>query len=212
MSYKQIALIPIQNSEFNGTAWHLFYYIPSRKNSEPFSDSISKFKAGNSHDTKKWIDIALKELKKLNIEIDFVVRPLGSDELTINRNKSLDKLGLALANGFNAQYIPEIFEKTKPIVGGLHKAGGYTQRVSALQKVYKDLAENDEKLSSGRSILIIDDITTTDATADFLKGLIEDVYPNLIVYFFALAKTANWIAYNEYDVTLNDDFDPGILK
>lgn len=174
--------------------WHLAYYIPSNRAIGTLAGKLINFKDGVPNIVKGWCNWASDELSKLDIDFDYIVRALGSNELTPTKGKSCAALGRHLAESLDVSYIPTLLSKkraTKP----MHTLRTYQERYDELHGVYvaHDIGED----LNGNNVLIIDDITTTNCTIAEIKRAITEKWPSVNLYLFCLGRT-------DYDSKAND--------
>jgi predicted amidophosphoribosyltransferase len=181
---------------FDGS-WHLVYYIPRRKLTDPFCISLIKFKENNVVIVQKWINAAVPRIKALNIKFDYVVRALRSKELEASGNEGLDKLGESLEKNIDTKYLPLGLKKTRA-TKPMHEITTKQGRYDELKGVY--YIPDDAKFEDGKSFLILDDINTSGATIVTIRHVIQEKYPNSKIYFFTLGRTS-------YDTAINSTFD-----
>ena len=166
--------------------FHLCFYVPGNGDETNISDKVIHFKDNVPHYVNNWIKLSVSEIKKQNLNIKYIVRALSSSELEATNEKPLQKLGLELASQLNAEFIPSIIYKsrhTKP----LHTIPKAVDRKQELNDAYCVRKIANRNLAG--NILFIDDVTTSGATANVIMSKILAVYPNLIPYQFAIAKT-----------------------
>jgi len=166
--------------------YFLCYYIPSRKDVTVLSDLLINFKNNEPAEIiNELCEWACLELLKANINIDIIVRALGSKETEPQEGTALDQLGNKLAEYLNASYQPKLLKKrrfTYPM-----KRLESEERKAAIDNTY--YFDGDENISDMNSILIIDDIYTSGATINEIIRSIRVEYPKLSICFFSLGKT-----------------------
>lgn len=185
------------------TPFKAVFYIArylNRRDITNVSDGILKFKKGTEPQCSECIEITLNEFKKFNLRVDYIFRALGNDELKLDENKPLHKLGIRLANTLNARFIPEIISKSECTIP--FRDVPKWQRIEIIKDAYQ-VDENLVKALRG-SILFIDDITTSGATANGLMQKILAINKGLIAYQFAFAKSGGYSNENVGGITLSD--------
>lgn len=118
--------------------------------------------------------------------IDYVVRVLGSDELSIDINTITvnDILAYAIAKKLKAEYRYDILRKIDRN-DKLHESGqGFDGRSSIISNKY--IASN----MQGKRVLVYDDLITTGATSVEVKRAISTEHVNNNTYFCSLGFTA----------------------
>lgn len=164
--------------------WYLYYYFryPS---GDYLSHQIMDFKADKDLQIQTFSQLAAEALAETDWTFDYVVRALGSKEITATKPNRVREIAKAIADKMHATYIPQLLKKkkaTKPFKGGLSKQA----RIDQLEDVYEINVEYD---LNDKSVLIVDDISTTGTTFEVIAGVIKAKYPKARVYGFSLAKT-----------------------
>jgi predicted amidophosphoribosyltransferase len=189
--------MPFSNSD---GAWHLAYYFPDRKTTEPFSKSLIQFKYNQSNIVDKWTALATSEFLKSGTKIDYVVRSLGHTELIAEgTGKPLDTLGQSLANGLGCKYQPDLIRKNRTTIP-MHTLRKW-ERFYELDGVFYIVP--DSAIKDGKGFLIIDDIITCGATTHSMRKVIKDKWPHAKVYFLVLGRTAYWPEDSSNDIGKN---------
>lgn len=166
--------------------YHLCFYVPGNADNTDISDKVIAFKDDNPYYVANWISLCVNEIAKQNLNIKYIVRALGSSEIEAKSTKPLHKLGLDLAKKLNAEFIPELIYKSR-LTTPLHTIPKAIDRKKELNEAYC-VRQIPNKVLSG-NILFIDDVTTSGATANVIMNKILAIYPKLIPYQFAIAKT-----------------------
>ena len=183
--------------------WHLAYYHPNKKPVGSLSNYIIEFKDGNLNVIKKWAEWAGDQLEEKEIQFDYIVRALGSQEISPGENRPLDILGEILANRLNAEYIPGLLGKkraTKP----MHNLN-LADRKAEITNVY--YANGGGLDLNNKNVIILDDITTTTCTAGEIKRALKAKWPNVNLYLLCLGRTTRdeiadeQICHNYFDIT-----------
>ncbi len=157
-----------------------------------YRDEVGKellmFKKENSTSMYRWlhyVDIYFESIFA-DMEVDYIVRALGSNEISnSSTNKPLDLMGQLLAKKFNAKYVTNIL--TKKRTQQLKYAGNQYHRKNILDYTYKcDLKNLDQQ----GTYLIIDDVTTTGTTfIEMMRAINEASNNKAHMNCFALVKT-----------------------
>jgi len=175
--------------------WHLAYYLSANRAPGTLARKIIEFKDGYPAAIKRWSTWAGIELENLDIQFDFIVRALGSQETMPLKGKPCSYLGKHLAEVLKAKYAAMALSKsrtTKP----LHTLPNRAERILELDGVYQT---HPEKFNfNGKNVLIVDDVTTANITITEIVRAMKLAWPKANLYFFCLGKT-------EYDLSLNDN-------
>jgi hypothetical protein len=169
---------------FLAGAFHLAYYVPRNTgHSDQISEDLLSFKNGVPNKVRFWCNKAIQEIGN-TFNPSFIVRALGSSELTIIQPSPLDQLGQSLAQHLNTTYQPGLLTKSSsnPPLKGLNKAG----RENAISGLY---AVANVPTVGNPEILVLDDIITTGSTIKEISRALKQAYPTASVQFLALAKT-----------------------
>jgi predicted amidophosphoribosyltransferase len=165
-------------------ACHLAYYFTSYSGeTDKISSDLLKFKNNNQEYTQIWSELAAQELSKV-LNIDYIIRALGSNEIVSNGKSSLDYLCYSVAQKCNAYYAHNILTKSRPTAE--LKYLKKQERIAELRDVYKFKAEN---IKDGSYILIVDDILTSASTMYAIYDAITEKLPDAKILFFSLGKT-----------------------
>jgi len=155
------------------------------------------FKKENQTAILRWLHLVEKYFDAIfkNMEIDYVVRALGSNETSNqNENTPLDLMGKLLAKKFNAKYATNILTKTR--TSQLKLAGNKHNRKNILDHQYSCTLN---ALKKDAKYLIIDDVSTTGTTFDEIMRAINEASSNQAdISTFSLVKTL-W----DRDYTIN---------
>lgn len=210
-------MIKIINNEILDTdifseEYHLCYYLPVNKfTQDEHSKKILEFK--NNRDENiilKWRKWVIDEFKDNDIKFDYIVRALGHKELSISHKKKLeeiteqdrewliplDYIGYSLQKRVGGEYIPHAIVKTKMIekLAPL-KLLARAEQLKGAYNVGDDCPDLNNK-----TVLIIDDITTSKVTAKAIAHAIKKKYPKASFILFTLAKTIDLVSANN-DIT-----------
>ena len=175
--------------------WHLAYYLSAKRSAGTLAQKILEFKNGYPAAIKRWSNWAGVELGNLDIQFDYIVRALGSNETMPQKGKPCSQLGRYLAEILNAKYAAMALSKSRE-TRPLHSLASRPERVAELSGVYQ--AHPEKYNFNGKNILIIDDVTTANITITEIVRAMKEAWPEANLYFFCLGKT-------EYDVSLNDN-------
>lgn len=132
-----------------------------------------------------YIDINFENIFP-SMQVDYIVRALGSSETSNNNeNSPLDLVGKLLAKKFNAKYVTNIL--TKERTQQLKFAGDKYSRKQILSNQYSCNLQN---LNKDGTYLIIDDVTTTGTTFNEIIRAISEASNNQAkLNCFSLVKT-----------------------
>ena len=151
-------------------------------------EELLLFKKENQSSINRWIHYIDKNFEYIfkSIQIDYVVRALGSDETSIdNCNTPLDLIGRLLAEKFNAKYVTNILTKTR--TQQLKFAGTEYNRKKILDDKYNC---NLDILRENGSYLIVDDVSTTGTTFnEIIRAINKASKCQADMTCFALVKT-----------------------
>lgn len=168
-------------------AWHLVYYIPKSSTGDVLSKEIIDFKNQKPEAIRKWTKIAAERILATEIQFDYIVRALGSAELTASSGrKSLDVLGTYLSKQLECPYVPQTLQKhrvTKP----LHTLKTKAERYAEMHEVYF-VADGDYDCNR-KKVLVLDDVTTTNTTVAEIIRALQAKWPFAEIYFFCLGRT-----------------------
>lgn len=185
--------------------YYLCYYLPANKfTQDEHSKKIIEFKSNKG--ISKWIKWIIDEFKANDIKFDYIVRALGHKELSVPHKKKLeeitkqdgewlmplDYMGYLLQKRVGGEYIPHALIKTKMIekLAPL-KLVARTEQLKGAYDVGDDCPDLNNK-----TVLIIDDITTSKSTAKAIANAIKKKYPKASFILFTLAKTADLVSAN----------------
>jgi predicted amidophosphoribosyltransferase len=164
--------------------WHLFYYF-KYSSGDYLSHQLMDFKADLDLQIKTFASLSAEAFAETDWTFDYVTRVLGSKETTARKPSRFREISAAIADRMHALYIPQLLKKTKKTRGfksGLSKQ----QRIKEIADVYEIHEEYD---LDGKTILIVDDISTTGTTFEVIAGVIKAKYPGSRIYGFCLART-----------------------
>jgi hypothetical protein len=170
-------------------AWHLAYYIPDQRTIPgTLSHRIIEFKNLNPFSTvDAWCRWTIADLAAQNIGHDYIIRALGSSELTPTARRGLDILGERLAIAQQSVYAPRILGKTRT-TPAMHTLKTKEERHKALDNAYQ-VADRTVDLN-GRRVLILDDVTTSKTTLTEILRALRVEWPRGQYSFFCLGKTS----------------------
>ena len=179
----------IDRYNFLSGAYFLAYYYPTHVNiSDQYSQSLLRFKDGIEPEVTNWSKVAGACLKNV-IDVDLIIRVLGSKEIKANGNSPLDVLCKEIEKSLiTAKYSPDLLWKTRP-TASLHSLPSKSARVSELNGVYKFKLPPYISNSKPIKLLLVDDIITSGTTMVSIYQAIKRISSNINVYFFSLGKT-----------------------
>lgn len=169
-----------------------YYFKKGSIYEDPISKSLrDQFKDGDSNTVKFWVQRAVETLElyieETGLEINQIVRVLGSEELKPSGDAPLDILGEKLAEILQVEYTPNVLFKTRK-TNQLKHTPLRSQREDELKDVYK---VTEDSIEDGAHILLIDDICTSGTTAKSITREILKASPNAKVFLLVLGKTSN---------------------
>lgn len=179
--------------------FYLGYYFKS-DTGQLIHDSILRFKEGYSTEVDQWTKVVLKKIDDNPDfpQIDYVIRVLGSKELMNNDNKPTQKLARRIAEHLDAEFVPDIFSKTRT-----------TEKQSMLGTVPKKKKEiedvfviNESYDFDGKSVLIVDDVRTAGVTSQELARIINIHHTPSAMYLLTILKT---VPKDEFSKLVNDE-------
>lgn len=165
--------------------WHLCYYIPENEN-DALTSYILKFKGEDAESVSRWTNWILDELESEGTVFDYVIRCLSSSEVRASYRKPLDYVGDRISAELNFPYVPIFIYKTR-VTQKLSSMPRKADREAELEGVYK--VSTDCPNLSGKKILLLDDVATSETTAKAIAKEIHAKYPRCQIYLLTLAKT-----------------------
>lgn len=172
--------------------WYLFYYF-TKSSPDYITHQLMDFKADDEPQLNTFSEIALAAAKAIPIKFDYILRVLGSSELTAVQPNRVRDIALAVQKSVGGKYRPLLLSKIRATAQ--LKSMSAARRRKELEDVYK---LSNEINMNDKNILIVDDIITTKTTFTVLAELITSKYPKAKIYGFGLAKTVN----HAYDLDL----------
>ena len=143
------------------------------------------FKDDRDDQIKTFAALSAQAFGETDWTFDYVARALGSKEETARKPNRVREIAIAIADKIHAPYILQLLKKTrktKAFKGGLSRQ----QRIAEIEDVYEIDEEHD---LNNKSILIVDDISTTGTTFEVIADVIRAKYPTAKIYGFCLART-----------------------
>jgi len=163
---------------------HVAYYHAARVGyQDVVSRSLHDFKDGCEPQTARWIALAAPRVCE-GLNFDVIIRALGTSELKPSTETPLDRLCQAIAGGSGATYAPERLEKSRA-VRAMTSLGGRAARQKELENCY---SFNGTGLAPGSRVLVVDDIATTGATLEAVRGAVAAALPESTIICFVLAR------------------------
>ena len=166
--------------------WHLCYYIPQLRNDDFLSSRILAFKNSEQNAKQQWLSWSSNELSNIGIQFDYIIRSLGHDELESLNNSPLDNLGILLERTLNSHYQSSLLKKRR-----------VTRKLSTIPTIFDRRAElkdvfycTNEKNLNNKNVLLIDDVSTSGVTSNFIYQSIVEINPLVNCYLFTLAQTS----------------------
>jgi len=127
--------------------------------------------------------IASDGLRKI-IKPDYVLRALGSKEIRVTWRKPLDYLALGIALACRAEYKPFALAKDKWTSDS--RMLGTLERHLQISNTYK---LDQSQIKNKSTILIVDDLTTTQATLKVILQVIKEKLPEAKCLAFVLGRS-----------------------
>jgi len=206
----------------------LGYYTPKKWNkgkdhhaSIVFSDYILHlFKKDLIDRDDKYIKLAAEECYAalFSMNIDVVVRPLSHSERIPSKikSKSLNILGEEIAKKLDAKYLPECIKsnRNKDSRIQLKDAGNSENRKSIIKndKLTFNLNKNHKIKGVNPSVLIIDDISRSGATAQGIAKAIKSYNDSCDIYLFVLGETCSYSYVSEERMIESQNRNEKLLK
>ena len=210
------------------SSYCLGYYTPKKWNrgidhhaSIVFSDYLlHQFKNDLVDREDKYIQLAAEECIEAlyAMNIDIVVRPLSHNERIASRakSKSINLLGDEIAKKLDAKYMPEciISNRNNDSRIPLKNAGNFNNRKEIIKNdnLSFNLNKDFKKKGLSPSILIIDDITTSGATAQGIAKAIKSYNDSCDIYLFVLGETCSYSHVSEERMLKSQKRNENLLK
>ena len=210
------------------SSYCLGYYTPKKWNkgihhheSIVFSDFIlHQFKKDLIDKDNKYIRLAVEECYTAlySMNIDVVVRPLSHNERIPSKikSKSLNILGEEIAKKLDAKYLPECIKsnRNKDSRIQLKDAGNSEKRKSIIKndKLTFNLNKNHKIKGLSPSVLIIDDISRSGATAQGIAKAIKSYNDSCDIYLFVLGETCSYRYVSEERMIESQNRNEKLLK
>jgi predicted amidophosphoribosyltransferase len=166
------------------SAYHLYYYFKHPQANDILNRRLVEFKQDHKEPLEIFSKLAAKAFIKKGLKFDFVTRVLGSDEVKPMANNRVIPVAKAVANATGAFYGPHLLGKTRET--NSLKFMKLAQRRTELEGVY---FANDGYQLNRQRVLIVDDISTTQTSFEFISQAIREKYPAARLYGFSLART-----------------------
>lgn len=167
-------------------AYHIVYYIP-RDDVTNWTNRVLNFKnKTNIADYKAITDLCVEAMKQEQLNFDYVIRVMGHNETTPLMNAKIREFVLAITKATGATYLPQLlnkYRKTRP----LHTLPTLSERQEEMRGVFFVKEETIDL--NERTILIIDDISTSCTTVAEMIKTIKARWPLAIFYLFCFART-----------------------
>nr|WP_294991483.1 phosphoribosyltransferase family protein [uncultured Sediminibacterium sp.] len=175
----ELAIAPMER------VWHLYYYF--KKDSPDYlTHQLMDFKGDKASQIAAFPEAAAEAFSEMNIQFDYVLRVLGSDEVSATKGNRVRNIAIAIKNAVGAEYQPTLLTKKRKTRS--LKTLNLAQRQAELEDVYVLSTAID---LNGKSVLLVDDISTTGTSLEVISKLIKATFPECLVYGFMLAKTSN---------------------
>lgn len=163
--------------------YKLAYYIHTGAHTE---QEIINLKNNDYEAINKWNNVTKLALEQFNINnIDYIVRALGSKEVTATSLKPLDLIAQTISSKLDCEYVPERLRK-KSITEPLKFAGNKINRNCIIKDSY--IFDN-SNIKSDSTIMILDDLYTTGATTEEIIRSIHKCDNSINIVIFTLLET-----------------------
>lgn len=167
------------------TVWYFGYYFRyGDGNSDYLSHQIMDFKANHVDQVSAFSRLAGELFADEGIQFDYVMRILSSKETTATQANQVRHIAIAITKATGAQYIPMTVKKNRETRS--LKGMGLAGRRQELDGVYEINSPID---LDGKSVLVVDDVTTTGTSFEAIARTLKEAYPDVLLYGFALVKT-----------------------
>lgn len=164
-------------------AYHLVYYVPKNRDTTTWSNKVLSCKEKPNN---KIIVECVDAIENEDLIFDYVIRVMGHDEIRPLKNAPIIPLVKAVANSTNALYLTQVLNKTRK-TKQLHTFSRVSQREAEVRDVF---FVNDESHDlNGKTILIVDDITTSCTTVAEMIKTLKRKWPTAKFYLFCIART-----------------------
>ncbi len=170
-------------------AYHLVYYVPGYHDNTTWSNKILCCKRTPN---KEIIAKCVNAIKSEELTFDYVIRIMGHLETVPQNDAPIRELAVAIASSTGATYLAQVLNKTRQ-TKQLHTLP-LAQREAEVRDVFfvKDKSYD----LNGKTILIVDDITTSCTTVAEMIKTLKNVWPTAKFYLFCIART-------DYDPSAN---------
>lgn len=182
-----------KKSIFYKNIFHLFYYIP--QSNDRLSSHILAFKNGDAHVNKAFALCIANELKKAlakGLQIDYLIRALGSSEKVADANAPLDIFARSIATEIGAEYI-SLLTKQRPTRKFSRDLPTYQARINEINGVYNTslikTIQIRQNIKTKKNILILDDVATSGATREAIGKALKMKFPECTLHFLSIAQT-----------------------
>lgn len=173
-------------------AYYLVYYMSHGDDKTDWSTRVMKFKYKSDVDDYNIItETVCQALIKENLTFDIVVRVLGHSEVNAVNNVPIDDFAKEVSKVTKSQYIPNLMIKRRA-TEAFHNLNLNGRQNAAHNNYYVD-DEIVKRLSlNPRSVLIVDDITTSGTSLKEIARALKEKWPNVEVYSLCLARTLHY--------------------
>jgi len=168
-------------------AYYSFYYLKSNS-PDYITQEIVSYKNDNKSRISTFAALAEKHFTQLNLKADWVIRVLGSKEKVAQKGARVIPIAEAIARATGATYNGRLIKKqreTQPFKRIFARAA----RRKELEGVYTFDANTD---LSDKTIVIVDDITTSGTTMEAIGALVKSKFPTAKIYGYCIAHTKSY--------------------
>lgn len=180
-----------QNSDLT-EAYYLVYYMPDGDDKTNWSQRVGKFKYKLDVDDYKIItETVCQALNKENLTFDIVVRVLGHSKTIASKDDPIQDFTIEVSKATSSNYIPCLIKKRRTTEA--FRFLNLLERKNAANSNYYVDDEIVKRLSlNPKSVLIVDDITTSGTSLKEVARALKEKWPNVKVYSLCLARTLHY--------------------
>lgn len=169
-------------------AYHLLYYLPDRNDVTNWTGRILDFKSKKNIDDYGVItNLVVNAVSNQNLHFDYVIRVLRHNEKEALNDAPIIDFVRNIANVTHATYCPQLLNKTRT-TRSLHTLPTLLERQEEIKGVFY-VNENLGLDLNGKTLLIVDDITTSCTTIAEMVKTLKMKWPEVNVSLLCLART-----------------------